>query len=338
MPTLRWPDRDKHTKAAEKVPYRLLEAENAHSAGEPETSNMLIQGDNLEALKALLPYYAGRVKCIFIDPPYNTKSAFEYYDDNLEHSQWLAMMFPRLKLLRDLLAEDGSIWMTIDDNEAHYLKVIMDEIFWRGNYKTTVTWQRKYSVSNNYKGIATICDFILVYSKSDKFQNNLLPRTEESISRYSNPDNDPRGVWKAVDYLNQAAPEKRRNLCYDIVNPNTNLVIKNTKKAWKYDPETHRKHVEEKRIWWGKNGKNTVPALKLFLSEVRDGMTPHNWWPHEEAGHTDESKKEINQIFGSDNAFDTPKPERLIQRICKSPRMRMILSWIPFLAPARPQP
>lgn len=128
MPILHWTDRDQHTKTAKAVPYRLLQADDTHSAGDAETSNMLIQGDNLEALKALLPYYVGRVKCIFIDPPYNTRSAFEHYDDNLEHSQWLAMMFPRLQLLRDLLAEDGSIWITIDDNEAHYLKVIMDEI------------------------------------------------------------------------------------------------------------------------------------------------------------------------------------------------------------------
>src|ERR1700693_3928880 len=134
MPILNWLDRNKHVKAAEGVPYRLLEADDAHSAGDPETSNMLIQGDNLEALKALLPYYAGRVKCIYIDPPYNTRTAFEHYDDNLEHSLWLAMIYPRLKLLREMLSEDGSIWISIDDNEAHYLKVIMDEIFGRSNF------------------------------------------------------------------------------------------------------------------------------------------------------------------------------------------------------------
>src|ERR1039457_2946876 len=145
MPILHWLDRDKHTRAAEAVPYRLLEAEDEHSAGDPETSNMLIQGDNLEALKALLPYYAGRMKCIFIDPPYNTRSAFEHYDDNLEHSQWLAMMFPRIQLLRDLLAEDGSIWVTIDDNEAHYLKVIMDEVLGRSHFVASVIWRKNYS-------------------------------------------------------------------------------------------------------------------------------------------------------------------------------------------------
>ena len=277
--------------------------------------NRLIFGDNLLALKALEAEFSGKVKCVFIDPPYNTGSAFAHYDDGLEHSIWLSLMRDRLEIIRRLLSEDGSLWITIDDNEAHYLKVLCDEVFGRANYKTTVTWQRKYSVSNNFQGIATICDFVLVYSKSEHFQNNLLPRSEESTARYSNPDNDPRGPWKAVDYLNQATPEKRRNLCYDIVNPNTGDVVKNTKKAWKYDPATHSRHVEEKRIWWGRDGRNTVPALKLFLSEVRDGMTPHNWWSHEEVGHTDEAKKEMIGLYGARDVFDTPKPERLLQRI-----------------------
>lgn len=277
--------------------------------------NLLIYGDNLLALKALESQYAGKVKCVFIDPPYNTGSAFTHYDDGVEHSMWLTLIRDRLEVIRTLLAEDGSLWITIDDNEAHYLKVLCDEVFGRRNYKSTITWQRKYSVSNNFQGIATICDFVLVYSKSDRFQNNLLPRTEESVARYSNPDNDPRGPWKAVDYLNQATPEMRRNLCYDIVNPNTGVVIKNTKKAWKYDPLTHQSHVSENRIWWGRDGTNTVPALKLFLSEVRNGMTPHNWWPHEDVGHTDEAKKEIIALYGAQNVFDTPKPERLIKRV-----------------------
>lgn len=277
--------------------------------------NLLIHGDNLLALKALEQQYAGKVKCVFIDPPYNTGSAFTHYDDGLEHSMWLSLIRDRLEVIRTLLSEDGSLWITIDDNEAHYLKVLCDEVFGRNNYKTTITWQRKYSVSNNFQGIATICDFILVYSKSERFKNNLLPRTDESVARYSNPDNDPRGPWKAVDYLNQATPEKRRNLCYDIVNPNTGVIIKNTKKAWKYDPQTHQRHIDENRIWWGKEGTNTVPALKLFLSDVRDGMTPHNWWPHDEVGHTDEAKKEMIGLYGAQNVFDTPKPERLIKRI-----------------------
>ena len=269
--------------------------------------NRLIFGDNLLALKAPEQEFSGKVKCVFIDPPYNTGSAFTHYDDGLEHSIWLGLMRDRLEIIRRLLSEDGSLWITIDDNEAHYLKVLCDEVFGRRNYKTTITWQRKYSVSNNFQGIASICDFVLVYAKSDAFKNNLLPRSEESAARYSNPDNDSRGPWKAVGYLNQATPEKRPNLCYDIVNPNTGVAIKNTKKAWKYDPSTHERHVKENRIWWGRDGRNTVPALKLFLSEVRDGMTPHNWWPHEEVGHTDEAKKEMIGLYGPRDVFDTPK-------------------------------
>jgi len=315
MPTLNWSDCEQTRKAKTAVPFRLLKESQRLSYGDNHSGNLLIQGDNLHALKALLPYYRGQVKCIVIDPPYNTKSAFEHYQDSLEHSKWLDMIFPRLQLLRDLLSEDGSIWVTIDDNEAHYLKVIMDEIFGRGNYRTTITWQRKYSASNNFQGIASICDFILVYAKSAAFKNNLLPRSEDATARYTNPDNDERGPWKAVDYLNQATPQKRPNLCYDIVNPNTGEVIKNTKKAWKYEPETHKRHIEEYRIWWGVDGKNSTPALKLFLSEIRNGMTPHNWWSHEEAGHTDEAKKEMISLYGAQDVFDTPKPERLIKRI-----------------------
>lgn len=277
--------------------------------------NRLIFGDNLLALKALEAEFTGKIKCVVIDPPYNTGSAFAHYDDGIEHSLWLSLMRDRLELIHRLLAPDGSLWITIDDNEAHYLKILCDEIFGRKNAHTTITWQRKYSVSNNFQGIASICDFILVYSKTELFKNNLLPRTAESSARYSNPDNDPRGPWKAVDYLNQVTPDKRPNLCYDIKNPNTNEVIRNTKKAWKYDQQTHHKHITENKIWWGTSGKNSTPSLKLFLSEVRDGMTPHNWWPHEEVGHTDEAKKEIIGLFGAMNVFDTPKPERLIKRI-----------------------
>lgn len=159
-------------------------------------------------------------------------------------------------------------------------------MFERNNFRAGITWQKKYSVSNNFKGIASICDHILVYGKPG-FVNNLLRRTQAAVARYSNPDNDPRGPLKSVDYLNQATPEERRNLCYDIVNPNSRQVIKNTRKAWKYDPETHRVHVTENRLWSGLDGKNIAPELKLFLSEVRDGMMPHNWWLHEEVGHTD---------------------------------------------------
>lgn len=276
--------------------------------------NRLIFGDNLLALKALEQEFTGKIKCIYIDPPYNTGSAFTHYDDGIEHSLWLSLMRDRLEIMRRLLSEDGSIWVNLDDNEGHYCKVLMDELFGRENFRAFITWQRKYSVSNNFKGIATICDYLLVYGRGPAFQNNLLPRSQEAEDRYSNPDNDPRGPWKAVDYLNQATPAQRQNLCYDIRNPNNGVIVKNSKKAWKYDPETHAIHVSENRLWWGRDGKNTVPALKLFLSEVRDGMTPHNWWAHEEVGHTDEAKKE-QMALNNEDPFATPKPERLIKRV-----------------------
>ena len=301
------------------------------------TQNLYIEGDNLEVLKLLQTAYYRKVKMIYIDPPYNTGNDFVYADDFADpmarykevtqqttksnpetmgrfHTNWLNMMYPRLRLAANLLRDDGVIFISIDENEVTNLKKICDEVFGEENFRTMITWQRKYSVSNNYNGLATICDYLLVYAKSSEFQNHLLPRTSDSADRYSNPDNDPRGPWKAVDYLNQATTAERPNLCYDIVNPNTGVVIKNKAKAWKYDRNTHLKHVQENRIWWGVDGKNTVPALKLFLCDVRDGMTPHNWWPYEEVGHTQEATKEVADLMGC-VAFDYPKPLRFLKRI-----------------------
>ncbi len=315
---LTWIGKDERPKLEPRIliedPAKSYHAEVRHSDGDI-FDNMLIHGDNLLALKALESEFAGKVKCVFIDPPYNTGSAFEHYDDGLEHSLWLTMMRDRLELLLKLLSDDGSIWITLDDNEVHYAKVLADEVFGRSNFVRHATWQKKYSVSNNFKGIASITDHLLIYRKSENFLNNLLPRSGEAEARYSNPDNDPRGVWKAVDYLNQATVAQRPNLVYNIENPFTGEVVKNKVKAWKYELDTNRKHVAENRLWWGLQGENSVPALKLFLSEVRDGMTPHNWWPHSEVGHTDEAKKESISLFGADKSFSTPKPERLLQRI-----------------------
>ena len=198
MPILDWLTRDEDVQATKKVPYRLLEEVPELSYGDKDTGNMLIQGDNLEALKALLPFYAGQVKCIYIDPPYNTKSAFEHYDDNLEHSQWLAMIWPRMELLRDLLSEDGSIWVSIDDNEGHYLKVILDEIFGRRNFVTNVVWQKSYTSNQTAKHISDTHDHILLYAKSiDCLKLGKIDRTEEQKKTFKNPDNDSRGLWKA---------------------------------------------------------------------------------------------------------------------------------------------
>jgi adenine-specific DNA-methyltransferase len=196
MPTLTWVSRDDDLKRAAAAPYRLLEPVPELGAGDPASGNMLIQGDNLDALKALLPYYAGGVKCIYIDPPYNTRSAFEHYDDNLQHAEWLAMIYPRLELLRELLSEDGSIWVSIDDNEGHYLKVVMDEIFGRQDFIANVIWQKIYTVKKSARFFSDMHDHILVYAKnSQAWSRNLLPRSERLNETYTNPDNDSRGPW-----------------------------------------------------------------------------------------------------------------------------------------------
>ena len=303
--------------AAAKVPYRMLEAVPELDGGDGEPANMLIQGDNLDALKALLPFYAGRVKCIYIDPPYNTRSAFEHYDDNLEHAQWLAMIYPRLVLLRELLSEDGSIWVNIDDNEGHYLKVLMDEIFGRQNFLCGVAWEKRYSPPPDTKDFGYTHDQILVYRKSPSFKRNLLPPTEDQTGRYKNPDNDPRGAWKSMDYTCRYNADERPNLNYPIQQPNTGAEIwpKRTR-VWAMSKEVHEKHVAEKRIWWGKNGKNSVPALKNFLSEVSSGMMPMSLWRHSLAGHNQDGKKEALALFGQ-FPFGTPKPEKLIDVILR---------------------
>lgn len=318
MPILHWLDRDKHTKTAEQVPYRLLEADDSLSAGDSETPNMLIQGDNLEALKALLPYYAGRVKCIFIDPPYNTRSAFEHYDDNLEHSQWLAMMFPRLQMLRDLLAEDGSIWVTIDDNEAHYLKVIMDEVFGRRNFVANCVWQKKYAVANDHKTIAPMHDHLMVYRKSESWLRNLLPRTAEKDSQYKFEDAE--GIYRVSDYTCSKTAEERPNLFYEIINPNTNIEAWPSRtRVWAYSKEEHKRNEEAGLVYWGKDGKSKKPAFKRYKNALRnDGIVPQTLWTHQFAGHTDSARKEVREVLGTkslEDDFITPKPEKLLQGI-----------------------
>ncbi|WP_366949724.1 site-specific DNA-methyltransferase [Geobacter sp.] len=341
MPVLTWLTRENDLKLAQNAPYRLLEevSELSYCAPSPQPSptrgegasnvpppsmgggegegaklvcaeNMLIHGDNLDTLKALLPYYAGQVKCIYIDPPYNTRSAFEHYDDNLEHSQWLAMIYPRLELLRDLLAEEGSIWVSIDDNEGHYLKVIMDEVFGRRNFVANVLWQKRTSPEARL-ALGAAHDHILVYGKdAEKTKLNKLSVTEEQASNYKNPDNDPRGPWASSDFTAQGW---RPNQMYKIITPGGAEYEPPGGRCWgNIEPEFMRLK-EEGRIWFGKGGK-ARPRVKTFLSEVQ-GISAWTWWTNKEVGHNQESKKEINQLFGTSDAFDTPKPERLLRRI-----------------------
>ena len=312
MPTLNWLTRDEDIRAASRVPYRLLEEVPGLSAGDPHSENILLQGDNLEALKALLPFYAGRVKCIYIDPPYNTGSAFEHYDDNLEHTQWLGMIWPRLVLLRDLLAEDGSIWINIDDNEAHYLKVAMDEVFGRKNFVANVVWQKRTSPDFR-AALGDGHDNVLVAAKNGPLfrdKANLLPLGERQTKEYKNPDNDPRGPWVSRDF---SAQGYRPNQMYQIMTPGGAQYYPPEGSCWKNVEGVFLEQVKEGRFWFGKDGKG-VPRRKNYLSEAK-GKQSWTWWPNEEAGNTQESKRESIELFGKANVFDTPKPERLIERI-----------------------
>lgn len=312
MPILTWLTRDEDLTAARRAPYRLLEEDAALGRGDPDAGNMLIQGDNLEALKALLPYYAGRVKCIYIDPPYNTRSAFEHYDDNLEHSRWLAMMWPRLELLRELLSEDGSIWVSIDDNEGHYLKVIMDEVFGRSNFVTNVIWRKNYSPKSTARHFSEDHDHILVYAKhSDAWVPNLMPRTDKQNAAYKNPDKDPRGPWKTSDLSARNFYSKGR---YRIVSP-SGRVIEGPPGGnyWRVAEEKFWELHADNRIWWGRDG-TAIPQIKRFLSEVKAGIVPQTFWNYDEVGHTQDAKKEVLALFGTD-VFITPKPEALMARV-----------------------
>ncbi|MBP9772059.1 MAG: site-specific DNA-methyltransferase [Candidatus Pacebacteria bacterium] len=314
MPLLNWLTRAQDIQQVSKAPYRLLEDVPELSYGEPDTGNMLIQGDNLDALKALLPYYTGKVKCIYIDPPYNTKSAFEHYNDNLEHSQWLAMIYPRLELLREFLSEEGSLWVSIDDKEGHYLKVIMDEIFGRSQFVANIVWQKRYSRENR-EAIGDVHEYILVYAKRpEKFKaiRNLVPPTDEQAKVYRNTNNDPRGRWRPIPMTAQeghATPDQ----FYAIETPSGKVHRPPQGRCWGLARSTYDRLLAEGRIYFGKKG-NSQPNIIRYLSEV-PGMAPWTWWPSTEVGHTDESKKEIHALFGKVQAFDSPKPERLMQRI-----------------------
>ncbi len=311
MPTLQWLDDEQARRTVEKVPYRMLQPDDALSCGDSAAGNMLIQGDNLDALKSLMPYFAGRVRCVFIDPPYNTGSAFEHYDDNIEHSTWLSLMYPRLELLRDLLAEDGSIWVSIDDNEAHYLKVIMDEVFGRKNFVANVLWQKRTS-SDARLNLGAAHDHVLVYGKQGERTHllfNKIGLTEEQAVKYSNPDNDPRGSWTSTDFTAQGY---RPNQMYEITTPGGAKYLPPPNRCWANVEPVFKSLLAEGRLWFGKTGKSR-PRSKTYLTET-SGVSSWTWWTNKEVGHNQESKKEINALFGVD-AFGTPKPERLLKQI-----------------------
>lgn len=331
MPTLNWIGKEKIVNHDKEVPFRLLKKNKKLSLGTSE--NLIVEGDNLEALKALMPFYHGRIKCIYIDPPYNTGNEKWVYNDKVNspkikewlgkvvgaegedltrHDKWLCMMYPRLELLRDLLKEDGAIFVSIDDNEQHFLRILMDEIFGEKNFVSCILWQKKYAASSDVKGIAMMHDYILVYQKSSEFERNLLPRTDSANAAYKNDDKDGKGLWRSDNLLVKSFSASS---VFPIVNPNTGKqYLPAEGKCWRGSRETISKWLKEKRIFFGKDGKG-APQLKRYLSEVQQGVVPTTWWTFGFGGHNDEAKKEIEEVFSRKTPFDTPKPVKLIRKI-----------------------
>lgn len=295
---------------------RILLEDKDLSYGDADSENLLIHGDNLLALKSLEQQYAGKIKCIFIDPPYNTGSAFSHYDDGLEHSMWLSMMRDRLELLRSLLSEEGSLWITIDDNEAHYLKVLCDEVFGRANFVANIVWQKKYSKQNDSKWFSTSHDHIFVYAKNkNKWFPNKLERSSDELKGYKNPDNDSRGLWQSVVYTCAKTRSERPNLYYPITHPKTGEeVYPSESRVWAYDRKRHEQHIADGLLWWGENNDKDKPRLKSFLSKVGNGIVPDTLWLRDSAGDNQDAKREARNFFPQ-GTFDTPKPEKLIQKI-----------------------
>ena len=333
MPTLNWIGKDAVVRHHKEVPFRLLEPDKKLSHGDPASGNLIVEGDNLQALKALLPRYAGKVKCICIDPPYNTGNEGWVYNDNVNapeilrwlgqtvgkeaedlsrHDKWLCMMYPRLVLLKQFLSEDGAIFIHIDDNEVASLRLLMDEIFGRSRFVACNVWQKRYSRENR-GAIGDVHEYLMVYAKNPElFQSvrNRVPIDEKQAAVYKNPNDDAKGRWQSIS---MSAQGYRPNQMYKIVAPNGRVHTPPEGRCWSTIEGEYLKLRDEGRIYFGKDG-NGVPRIIRYLSEV-EGFVPWTWWPHEEVGHTDEARKEIQSLFGTQMAFDTPKPTRLLRRV-----------------------
>ena len=295
--------------------FSVQEIDKAEDALDIE--NMLIKGDNLLALNTLKKHFDKlpdneKVKCIFIDPPYNTGSAFEQYDDNLMHSEWLTLMRDRLIVLKDILSDDGSIWISIDDDESHYLKVLCDDVFGRDNFISNVIWQKKYSPQSDAKWFSDMHDHIIVFAKNkETWRPNLLPRTEKQNKLYKYDDKNGKGLYRTDNILVKSFSKSG---VFPIVNPNTKETFMPPKgRCWRINQETANKLLSENGIYFGKDGKG-APQLKRYLNQVKQGLTPQTIWHYEEVGHNQDAKKEVKEL-NSDDVFDTPKPEKLMQRI-----------------------
>ena len=301
---LTWIGKDDERKAIEP---RILIEDPKYSYGDTESGNMLIHGDNLLALKALEQEYSGRVKCICIDPPYNTGNAFEYYDDGLEHSIWLSLMKERIVLLRKLLSEDGLIWITLDDNEVHYCKVMCDEIFGRNNFLGNIIWQHSIQGKNDAKTFSLTHNHILVYCRSQHFIRYKVPREAKHNINYSNPDNDPKGPWRSGDVR---SPNLRENLKYPIITP-SGKVINPPEKGWRWSQKLVEEKISTGEIIFSPDETRII--RKIYLSD-QDGRVPDTLWFGEDCGTTREANSEL-KVLDLGSLFDTPKPERLIERV-----------------------
>lgn len=342
MPTLHWIGKEKVINHHLDVPFRVLEHSYGFDNGkqsdkETNSGNKIIHGDNLEALKALLPEYEGKIKCIYIDPPYNTGEESWVYNDNVNdpkfkkwlhsvvgkegedlsrHDKWLCMIYPRLQLLNKLLHNDGVIFISIDDNEYPNLKLICDEIFGAGKHIATNVWQKRYSRENR-EAIGDVHEYIVVYSKNPKAfkqYRKLLPPTTAQEKVYKNSNNDPKGRWRPIPMSAQEGHATSSQF-YEITAPGGKKFKPPTGRCWAISEETFNRLLTENRIYFGKDN-NSQPNMIRYLSEV-EGVVPWTWWTYEEVGHTDEAKKEIHALFGKTAAFETPKPLRLIERIIR---------------------
>jgi adenine-specific DNA-methyltransferase len=341
MPTLNWIGKEKVINHHQDVPYKILEPLYGFTDGieQPQPNNggnKIIHGDNLEALKSLLPEYEGKIKCIYIDPPYNTGNESWVYNDNVNHpkikkwlgevvgkdgedltrhDKWLCMMYPRLKLLHKLLADDGAIFISIDDNEQANLRLICDEIYGAGNFMNNIIWQKKFSPQNDARYFSDNHDFVLCYTKNkNNWNRNLLSRTENQNARYKNIDNDPRGVWTSGDISVKTYSATND---YPIETPSGRIVNPPIGYCWRFSKEKFNELLNDNRIWFGANGEN-VPRFKRFLDDVQQGIVPLTIWMHEEVGHNQSAKQDLKKIFDNDTVpFDTPKTTQLIEKIIK---------------------
>lgn len=346
---LNWAGKSDAFKVLQAPTTKTLIPAKDESINFDETENIFIEGENLEVLKVLQKSYFGKIKMIYIDPPYNTGNDSFIYPDKFSetkeeyqkrvgdkdeegymtkdgmfkknskengqyHSNWLNMMMPRLYLGKNLLSQDGLIFVSIDDNEVHNLRLLMNEVFGEENFIANIIWEKRYGRSNDAKLMSTVSEHLLLFRKNENLSVLREARSEKTNEDYSNPDNDPRGVWTSVSFVSQRTRDERQNLGYPITNPHTGKIFSHPTNSWKYNEEKFLEMVADNRFYWGKNNDQDFPRIKRFLAELPEGMVPINLWKHSETGTTDEGTKEVLELIGK-NIFTFPKPKRLIQRM-----------------------